>query len=141
MFSVNYIFGGSTITYIDTYETSYGITFYKINFFAYLNNLQTSLTNTDVLSISLPEREWTDITANILEEQFWVDLGNNLALILDYIILITNITLYPIRIGGYILKNALAIIGLDVNTPNTEGGLYWLIYFSKLLTILEIPFV
>ena len=140
--AINTLFGNETIDFITKYrDTNSGIIYYKYNGLAYLNNIEMSLGNTAVLELKLVTKEWQDITGTIVEEQFWAALGNNLAVMLDYIILGLNVLLYPIRIAGYFMLQLLAIIGLNVVKPNENGSLYWLIKLAEGLAKTQIPYV
>ena len=73
--------------------------------------------------LTTQDREWVNITSNILQEQFWADLGNNLAVILNWIIYGLNILLYPFRVGGYVFKETLVILGFNVDPQNSQYGI------------------
>lgn len=142
MVCINWIFGDNTITLLEKVQNQYtGITYYKINLYEYLANIQMNIGDTQVLELKMPTRPWTDITSSIVEEQFWADLGNNLAVMLDYLIMVVNIILYPIRIGGYLVKNILAIIGVNTYTTDETNGLYWLVWFTRNIANTWIPYV
>lgn len=140
--SFNTAFGNETITFLQKEQIQYiGSKFYiyKFNYWAYLRNLQLSTTDLSILTFNTPTREWiTEITI----DNWFTIFGNNLAVILDYIILIINVLLYPIKIGAYILKNMIAILGINTDLTNDENGLKWLIIFiNNILGNIQIPYV
>lgn len=130
--SLNAILGNQTITYVekiqvDTLNTHFYI--WKFNFWNYIENIQLNATNTSVLIFKLPTREFSN------------DLINNLALIMDYLIVLANVLLYPIKITAYLLQNILAIVGINRN-PDEYNGLYWLYQFvHDILGNFAIPYI
>ena len=130
------LFGNNTSTYLNrTTIEGTAIVWYKFDFHKYIEKLLTEITNTTVLELKLPTRHWyhsIDITN-------WGDvLANNLAVILDYVILIINVLLYPLKVGGYLINFFLALMG--INTGN-ESSLHWLGAMSNVLIQIEIPYV
>ena len=132
---INSMFGYNTITFIERYRpNNSGLWFYKFNFKDYIFNLRTSFDDTTRLSLQGINRTW-DNTGDLDA------IVNNLAYILDVLILGLNIVLYPFRVGAYVVKTILAIIGVQViNTPSTNG-LKWLIDLINFLQTLQIPMV
>lgn len=132
--AINYVFGAETFIYLRRYTVHYfngtPVNMYKIDFWSYVKNIQTSATNASVLELKLPTREWNN------------DIPNDLALLMDFVILIINILLYPIKIGAYLLQNILAILGINNDTENTRNGLAWLIIFIRdILGRVSIPYI
>ena len=134
--TLNMTIGKNTISFLYPSEQSNGILMWKYDLASYVKNIKDNATAVTELEITLPPREWEDLS--ILE--FGEQLGNNLALILDWIIFIVNIFIYPLRIGAYLLRNFMAIIGINVTTPN-QNGLWWLRQIVNFLVSLEIPMV
>lgn len=114
---------------------------YTIDVKRYLQNIQMSITNMSVLQLELPTLEWKEIHNTIIENQFWEDLGQDLAVILNYIIVGLNVMLYPFRIGGYLLTQICAIIGLNMINPNDNGDITWLVKFAQTITTMQIPYI
>lgn len=143
MVAINFLFqDANTIPLVEQHNMQ-GYSYYTFNINEYFRNIETSLNDTAELELRLPARQWINITNNILEEQFWEDLGNNLALILDYIIMILNVIIYPLRIGGYTLQQILAFIGLPVNKilMGQDNKLAWMVQVTNVLKALQIPYV
>lgn len=135
--SLNTIFGYNTIAYLERVrieETGQWI--YKYNFINYISNLQMSIGDTAQLELILPWRTWT---ANIDITNWGNAIGNNMALILDYIIMILNVLLYPFRVGAYITQQMLAILGVKI--LNNETNIKWLTNLVETLKGLQIPYV
>ena len=130
-FVINLLFGENTSTLIMQDETN-GIIFYKIDIWTYIQNINNNLGDTTQLTIKTQTRVWT--TGQ------WDSLINDLAFIVNILITFLNILIYPIRIGGYVLKTALTIFGLDVRN-NAQHNLKWLIDFLNILIPLQIPFI
>ena len=92
-------------------------------------------TNLSVLVFKTPTRQWNN-------NMDWNALGNNLLVILDYLIMVINILLYPIKVGAYLLQNVLAIFGVNNNPNDTNNGLGWLVTFVQdILGNFAIPYL
>lgn len=137
-FSLNMIFGMETITYITQHKTN-GITYYKYDFFNYITGIRDTLANPSELKLTIQDLNWITIGSGWSADQFWQAIGNNLAYMLNVIITGLNVLLYPIRVGAYVLRFALTLIGLDIT--NTANPLYWLVSTVNTLIGLQIPFV
>lgn len=137
--SFNVAFGNQTITYVERIRLgTTGAFYYKFNFAEYLQNLTLSISNTSTLTLEMPTRTWQTM-ASIIDGEA---LGNNLALILDYLIMVINIIIYPLRIGAYILKNLTAIIGINQDTTNQYNGMAWLVNLLEwLIARVAIPYI
>lgn len=141
--SLNLALGQNTIVFIEKqqvyYTSSTHFYIWKFNFWEYISNLQTSTSDVSVLQFKLPTRTWmTDTEAG----NVWDSFINNMALLLDYVILILNVLLYPIKLGAYFLQNILALIGVNQNPNAPENGLAWLIRFEHdILGNFSIPYV
>lgn len=129
---LNMLFGYNTVSYIQTYYNEAGIKFYKYDFKSYIENIVTQIGNTARLELSKPTRTW--------ETGEWGAITNDLALILDWLIFLVNIIVYPLRIGGYIIQNLWAILGITYD-PDVVNGLDWLYELSYFLQNLQIPYV
>lgn len=138
---INMLFGTNTVSFIyrERVEAS-GLYWYKYDFWGYINNLKNSIADTAQLELSIQTRDWVNITSTIVQEQFWVDLGNNMAVILNWILFGLNVMLYPFRIAAYVIKQLLAFIGINTQS-STNNGLWWLVQLVRFLTGLQIPYV
>lgn len=127
--ALNTLFGYNTITYLEKVRIENGgLWYYKYNFSQYVSNLSQTFSNTTELNLNLPTRQWTN------------DIINNLALMLDYIIVMINILLYPLRVGAYMLKCVLAIMGINmIDPPNT--GIKWILDLITQIIPLQIPYI
>lgn len=122
--ALNLVFGMGTINYLEQIKIG-NITLYKYNFDEYFINLSNSLQDTSVLTLSWQARTWTS------------DIVNDLAYIANIFIFILNVLIYPFRVGAYVVKNILAILG--VNFTQIEGSnitwlaqlINWLIAFVQ----------
>lgn len=111
-----------------------GLYWQRYDTWAYIQNLKNSFRNTTELSLNLPTREWEYSNSG------WGWLSNDLALLLDYIILVINILLYPLRIGFYMVQIIMSLIGIDtINYANNP--LKWLIDLTYRIKSLQIPYV
>lgn len=138
---LNMAMGNQTVIYLQKvrYETiGYINYYYKFDFSEYIKNLNLSITDTSKLTLELPTRQWENMTS-VLN---WEPLGNDLALILDYVILIINVLIYPLRVGAYLLRNILAILGVNQDTNQTTNGLAWLVQLVNwLVERIAIPYI
>lgn len=136
----NMAFGNGTITFIQKEQiyinTNLHWFIWKFDFWYYLENIQLSTTDLSVLIFDLPTRQWVNVTEI-------ADIGNNLLVILDYLIVVINILLYPIKVGAYLIQNILAILGISHNTsPGSNNGLGWLVEFVRnILGNFAIPYL
>lgn len=134
--AINTIFGYGTVDLFVRYRVG-TIWLWKFNVKAYISNIELSFQDVSRLTLELPERQWMSLT-----DGFWEGLSNNLALMLDYIILIGNVIMYPIRIGAYAVREVLAIIGINVVNPNTESGIFWLVKLTNYMQeYMQIPYI
>lgn len=139
----NTAFGNQTITYLQKEQINMidGRHFYiwKYDFWTYLKNLQMSITDLSILQFKMPTRSW-DNTWDLTD--WGSTLGNNMLVILDYIIMVINIMLYPFKIGAYFVRNLTAIMGINQDTTNAYNGLSWLIIFVRdILGNIAIPYL
>ena len=136
---INVALGKDTIMFLTketiVYNHSFKWYMWKFDFWKYLTNLQLSTSNLSVLVFKTPTRAWQN-------NMDWNALGNNLLVILDYLIMVINIILYPIKIGAYLLQNLLAILGVNTDVNNTNNGLGWLVSFVQdILGNFAIPYL
>ena len=129
MMAINTMFGYNTVSWIYRYHT--GQTWlWRINVSGYIRNIELAFQDTSRLELHMPETKWIDMADydySIIDGEWWQILGNNLAVMLNYMILIGNVLIYPIRIGAYAVRCILAIIGIAILTPEKSSGLTWLV--------------
>lgn len=140
--SFNAAFGNKTITYLEKIrvDMANGGNFYywKFNYWGYLKNLELTTSDYSKLVFEIPTRQFENITL----DNYWAAIGNDLALILDYIIMVINILLYPLRLGAYLIRNIIAIFGINNDTTDPQNGMAWLITFVKdILERIAIPYI
>lgn len=125
--AINLVFGANTIINI-TKETSEltGYTYYKYDFSNYFKNLALNIGQIQNINIELPTRQWQN------------EIINDLAVILDYLILILNVILYPLRFGAYIVSVIFAILGVEYQQVGMRN---WLVIFIYSLQKAYIPYV
>lgn len=132
--ALNTLLGPTTMTYLTKERIAINgvdpFFIWKIDVWGYINNVQLTATDISVLEFKLPTRQWTS------------DLLNDLAFLLDILILILNVILYPIRLGAYFIRNILAFFGINQNTNDPTNGLAWLVYLVRdILMQISIPYV
>lgn len=135
----NTILGSNTIPFLEKQLIYYGTDnhffIWKINIWSYLKNIELSVSDVSILQLELPSREWQAINSIS-------DFGNNLALMLDYVITIINIILYPLKVGAYLLRNIIAILGINTQTTDPNNGLAWVtIFINEILGRIVIPYI
>lgn len=136
--ALNTAFNGQVVTYLSTVEYN-GIVMKKYDFWAYVQNIQKTFTNTPQLTLALQEREW--MTEINLDNWFNV-ISNNLGFIANILIMTLNLLLYPIRILFYIVQIVLSLLGIPtINGTYTYNPLKWLIDVVKTLTTLQIRYI
>lgn len=131
--TINTAFGSETVLFLQKEQHfTLGNKWYiwKFNWWGYISNLQTSTTDTSILQLELPPRQWNS------------DIANNLGLIMDYLILIINILLYPLKLASYLVTNVLAIFGVNMDVTNNKNGLAWLVIFVRdMLSQIVVPYI
>lgn len=139
--ALNFVFGNNTIPYIQKQPIadSTWMVWYKYDLNGYLRNLETTITDTTELKLQMPTRVWMYTVAGILEQEFWDVFVNDLAVILDYIIMILNVLIYPLKVGGYVLGIVLSFLG--VNLYYEESDIHWLCEIALSFKALSIPYV
>ena len=132
--AINTIFGNETVTYLtkEQIDMVNGTHFYiwKFDFWKYIENVQLSIQNVNEFTLNLPTRSWSS-----------TDIANNIAIVVDYIIVVINVLLYPLRIGAYLLNNVLALLGLSADMNAAHNGLKWLYTFVDKVIGIEIPYI
>lgn len=134
------IFGMTTPYLQTTYQN--GITMRYFDFAMYFKTLSNSFTNFgQELSIQMPDKHWVDSGADFL--YVWT---NNMAVILNYIIMFINILLWPVRLIGWLIKQALIILGqipeaitINNQTYNPQWYMEVLNWISQKFAIPYIP--
>ena len=136
--ALNLGLGNQTVMYLTkTKIDASGLYAYEFNFYSYLDNLRMAISNTTELQLELPTRQWEWMT----DIWNWEPLGNDLALILDYLIFGLNCLVYPLRIGAYLIRNILAILGINMSTNYAYNGMAWLVQLSQFLISIQIPYI
>ena len=127
---LQFMFGYNTITYISR-ENINNVWIYKYDFWGYVDNIKTSIT-TPNLDLNLPTRQWG-----------WNpnDTINDLAYILDIIIMLLNVVIYPLRIGALVVRTLLSFVGINVINPTSGNPLAWLVSLLQTINTLAIPYV
>ncbi len=143
--ALNNSIGMHTITWIHQKQFLYtgNQTYYMwvFDWNGYISNMNTSVQDLSVLVFKLPTRQFTD-PDSITIDNFFDTIGNDLAVILNFIIMILNVLLYPFKFTSYLLTNMLAILGVNTNTSDPQNGLAWLVTFVRdILGSLTIPYV
>lgn len=114
-----------------TTEYINGVKISHFNLQTYLNSISNAW-ESNALNFEdiLPDREWEEITSSFVESQFWEAIGNNIALLFDYVYFPINFILWVLRWICWLVKILLTIIGWPT-MMNTNGT-----YDSVLTTIL-----
>lgn len=121
---INAIFGLGTIKYLTTFQVGH-LTFHKYDFNAYFTNLSTSIQDTAVLELAWQDLQWNS------------DVLNDLKYIANIFIFGINLLIYPFRLGAYVVKTLLAILGVDFTNINGSKITWltnlidWLVKFSQ----------
>jgi hypothetical protein len=106
-----------------------GTSIYKLDVNKYLKNIELTMTNIRAFDFKMPE---------MYEITNWTDTGKFFINILNVLIAIFNIAVYPLQVAGYIILNVLGALGintgLDLNNPAPESGIKWLIDVATYLT-------
>ena len=129
--ALNLSLGWNTVTYIQATRYN-GLIYYKIDAWAYVNNVKNSFTTWPKIFVETPTRQW---------DNSGIDIGNNMAVMLDWFFFVCNIIIFPLRLAGYIIQCILAIIGLQVVETPDSNPLKWLVDFTKFMTLLQIQYI
>lgn len=120
------IFGEGVVSYLNL-ETINGQTLYKMDIWGYIDNIRTNVTDVSTLNLDLPNRGFNN------------DIINNFKAIADYLILIGNVLIYPFRLGGYLMRLLMVLVGYNFNNPNQN--ITWLVNLVNGLISAQIPYV
>lgn len=109
-------FGSAISTLLDN-QTINGIQLYTFDFSSYLENIASSMGDIgNYLEITLPTRTW-QATDSIS------DVGENIALMIDYIIMLINvIAIYPFKLVAYMVNIFISVLGINI----ASGPLEWM---------------
>ena len=132
-YSLTFITGDSAISFIEINQNINGITYYKFNLFNYINNINKSIGDVSRLVLEAPTREWKS-------GDFLKVFENNFYLAIDWIIYAMNILIYPLRVGGYFLKQIIVLVGIPIDTTQTHA-LKWLVNLVNRMQELQIPYL
>lgn len=136
---LNTVFGTNTVSFISQHNIN-GVSFYKYDFWGYIENIRGTIQNTAQLELHFPARTWQANISNLTE--FWDALINNLAVMLDWFIFANNILLYPLRIIFYIIQILLSLFGIPTLPGSYDNNpLKWLIVAAQFMTTAEIPYI
>lgn len=127
--ALNITFGWATVTFLSVIRTGNNIYLYKFDVWNYIQNLKNSFETVSNLSINWQTRLWND------------DIINNLAYLTNIIIYIGNLLIYPFRVGGYLVINILAILGVDTISQANAGGLQWLVDTCKFARDMQLMYI
>jgi len=119
------IFDERTTILLSTFEHN-GIKLWKIDIWKYLTNLAISL-NPDNLILDIPTLNQSNIITTTIS-------------MINYIIMMINVLIYPLRISGFITLNIMALVGINMN-PDIIHSLTWLTNLAKFFTELNIPYI
>ena len=130
----NSAFGYETVIYLQKEQITMAnhthFYIWKIDFWSYIKNIQLTTSNLSILEFKLPTRQWNN------------DIANNFALVIDFLIMIVNLMLYPLKVGAYLIQNLLAILGINTDVTAPHNGLSWLVTFVRdILGNISIPYV
>lgn len=132
--AINTMFGNLTFTWLHYVKVNdYGMYLYKFDAWGYISNIKNSFTDVSVLGLTIPTRTW--------QVGEWTALTNNLALLVDWLLFLINVFIWPFRVGGYTTKQLLALIGINVIDANAAGGLQWLVNLNNFLVSLQIQYI
>ena len=136
--SMNILFGYNTVTYLYRYRVeATNVWLWKFDIFPYIKNIEMSISDTSKLQLQLPTRQWI---TNVDLTNWPIVFVLNMGLMVDYIIMIINILLYPLKVGAYVLRQVLAIIGINV-LENTSNGIQWLVDLINNIMGANIPYI
>jgi len=119
------IWDNNTTILLSTFEHN-GIKLWKIDLWTYLTNLAISL-NPNNLILDIPIANNTNIITITITS-------------INYIIMMINVLIYPLRISGFITINILALVGINMN-PDIIHSLTWLTNLAEFFTKLNIPYI
>lgn len=107
----------STILQLREYN---GIEIYQIDLMKYIRSVESGIKSISTLTLEKPQM------------YFGIGLVNRLINLTNWLLLIINFLLYPLRLGGYLVLNVMAILGINTLEGHNHG-LSWLINFANTL--------
>lgn len=134
-FAMILIFGTNATTYI-IQENINGVNIYKISTWSYIDGIRQNLANPTELSLQLPQLQWLN---NMTIENWPNVLANNLKVMVNYLIIIVNVILYPIRLGAYAQRTVFTVLGLNMDINTTP--MTWLVELINNAISLSIPYL
>lgn len=114
----------STILQLREYN---GIEIYKIDLMKYIRSVESNIKSISNLTLQIPN------------SYIGISLTNYIINLTNWLLLIVNFLLYPLRLGGYMLLNIMAILGINTQIGHNHG-LTWLINFANSIKDLAIPY-
>lgn len=114
----------STILQLREYN---GIKIYQIDLMKYIRSVESGIKSISELTLEKPQ------------SYFGISLINRLINLTNWLLLIINFMLYPLRLGGYLLLNIMAILGINTQAGHNHG-LSWLINFVNSIKDWAIPY-
>ena len=122
MLAINFLYGESTITLIHKeHIPNTNVYWYKLDMQDYILNIRNSFQEAIYLNIEPVPQNWI---SNATIDQY---VNNNIPYIVNWVALILNILIMPVRIIFYILKGTLALMGIRVLNMSENNPIYWLI--------------
>ena len=132
----NILFGENTVVYVHkSLIPNTTITWYEYDTLGYVKGLETSIRDTTILQFNWPRWQWVAIDGTDWAD----DLGHDIAVLINYIILPINILLWPLKLGAYIFRFLLSLVGLNYNDPSSS--VYWMGQLINALKSIEIPYI
>lgn len=110
----------NTISFLTTRASNFdNAIYYVYDFKGYLRNIEFSAQKITNLQLQMPTREWQTGAWELIG--IVSQIGNNLAVILDYIILALNIVIYPFRVMSYVIQLIMAVIGFNMSSMDNNS--------------------
>lgn len=134
-FAMILVFGSNATTYI-IHDNINGIDILKISTWNYIEGIRQNLTNPTELNLQLPELQWRN---DISFDNWPFVFANNAKVMVNYLIIVANILLYPIRLGAYAQRTIFTILGLNMNINTTP--MTWLVQLINDAISLSIPYL
>ena len=132
--AMNLLFGYNTMAFLSRIrieETDVWV--WKFDGFNYLKSIETSFTDTSRLELNLPSRTWQ------WQGELFSMIANNLAVLVNYVIVIFNVLLYPLKVGAYVSRQMLALLGMNIT--GGDSPLQWLIDLINNLMAASITYI
>lgn len=136
--AINMLFGYNTISFLQRQRVEQlDVWIWQFDALSYIKNIETSINDLSRLQLQLPTRQWiynADLT------NWPIVLMLNMGTMVDYIILVLNILLYPLKVGAYVVRQILAFIGVNI-LDTTNNPMKWLIDFVNNIMNASIPYI